>query len=177
MRQGTGASFQVFDGGNPPGVETMRQLRRSVASAVTVVTVATEHGFRGVTVSAFCVVSLAPARVLICLGRQGDALAAVTSVGRFAVNVLSDSQEFRAEQFAGRAPLVNPRFDRVKHRISGSGNPILEDSLVWFDCLVQAMHDGGDHVIVVGDVREAGQGAGALPLLYFDGTYRELAAE
>lgn len=170
-------AFQALDGADPPTDETMRQLRRLDASAVTVVTFTSDHGFRGITVSAFCVVSLAPARVLICLASQGDALAAITSTGRFAVNVLSDIQEFLAEQFAGRAPLVNPRFERVKHRISGAGNPLLEDCLAWFDCRVEAIHDGGDHAIIVGDVREAGYGAGAMPLLYFDGAYRELQAE
>ncbi|MGH2461108.1 MAG: flavin reductase family protein [Chloroflexota bacterium] len=172
-----GQAFQTLGGAGPPTAETMRQLRRLDASAVTVVTYLAGQDFRGITVSAFGVVSLAPARVLVCLASQGDALAAVRSSGRFAVNVLSDSQEFLAEQFAGRAPLVSARFERVKHRISGAGNPLLEECLVWFDCRVEAIHGGGDHAIVVGDVREAGTGVGAMPLLYFDGSYRELEAE
>lgn len=170
-------SFQHLDGGSRPTDETMRQLRRLGAAAVTVVTFTSDQGFRGVTVSAFCVVSLTPARVLVCLASEGEALAIIRATGRFAVNVLSDTQEFLADRFAGRAPLVNPRFEGVKHRLSGSGNPILEDGLVWFDCSMQATFDGGDHAIVVGDVREAGRGAGTMPLLYFDGSYRELQFE
>lgn len=169
--------FQALDGGSRPTDDTMRQLRRLGAAAVTVVTFTSDQGFRGVTVSAFCVVSLAPARVLVCLASQGEALAIIRASGRFAVNVLSDTQEFLAERFAGRAPLVSPRFEGVKHRVSGSGNPILDDCLVWFDCSLQATFDGGDHAIVVGDVWEAGRGAGAMPLLYFDGSYREIGIE
>jgi len=170
-------SFQVLDAGGVPTDETMRQLRRLSASAVTVVTFTSDQGFRGVTVSAYCVVSLTPARVLICLASQGEALATIQAIRRFAVNVLSDTQEFLADQFAGRAPLVNPRFEGVKYRLSRSGNPILEDCLTWFDCSVQVTLDAGDHTVVVGDIREAGRGAGAMPLLYFDGSYRELQLE
>jgi flavin reductase (DIM6/NTAB) family NADH-FMN oxidoreductase RutF len=55
------------------------------------------------------------------------------------------------------------------------GNPVLLDALAWFDCAIASLVPGGDHDIIVGDVREAGFGAGTGPLLYYDGRYRELA--
>lgn len=173
-RSGGGQQFEAIENGQAPSAEAMRQLRRLHAGAVTVVTAKTDRGFRGVTVTAFCIVSLEPPRVLVCLAKGGDALAEVEAAGSFAVSVLSDTQEFLAEQFAGRAPLVTPRFLGVKHRLARSGNPILEDSLAWFDCAVIANYDQVDHSILVGGVKEAGFGAGAAPLLYFDGDYRSL---
>jgi len=166
--------FQAIEGGQLPTADAMRTLRRMHAAAVTVVTTTDDSGFRGITVSAFCIVSLAPPTVLVCLTTGGEALAAIGVSGRFAVSILSDTQEFLAERFAGRAPLVNAQFDGVKHRVVGTGNPILEDCLVWYDCEVQASYPCGDHHVVVGAVREAGFGSGSFPLLYFDGAYREL---
>jgi len=170
-------SFEVLDGGQPPSGETMRELRRIHAAAVTVVTTAVDDGFRGITVSAFCIVSLAPPIVLICLDQRGDALRSIKASGKFAVSVLSDTQEFLAEQFAGRAPLVSPTFSGVRHRLTKAGNPVLEDCLAWFDCTVQNHFDAGDHAVVLGSVREAGYGMGISPLLYFEGAYRELQVD
>lgn len=179
IQMGSGSSgearaFEAVAGGGVPDAPAMRELRRLHAAAVTVVTTRDDRGFRGVTVTAFGVVSLAPPRVLVSLGTESEALAAITASGSFAVSVLADTQEFLAEQFAGRAPLVNRHFNGVKHRLTAGGNPVLEECLVWFDCSVAARLDEGDHVVVFGTVREAGHGTGADPLLYFDGDYRSI---
>jgi len=169
-------SFEVVDGGQPPSSDSMRTLRRWHTTSVTVVTT-TDSGFRGVTVSAFSIVSLEPGRVLVCLDRQGDALDAVLKASRFAVSVLSDRQEFLADRFAGRAPLVDPQFSGIRYRLTGRGNPVLEECLVWFDCEVAAHEEWGDHVVVFGEVVEAGNGTGTEPLLYFDAAYRSLGLD
>jgi flavin reductase (DIM6/NTAB) family NADH-FMN oxidoreductase RutF len=169
--------FGALDGGAPPSPESVRLLRRDIAAAVAVVATIDDRGFRGVTVSAFCVVSLNPARLLICLGAGSEALAAVQRSGHFAASVLSDRQEFLADQFAGRAPSVNPRFAGVKHQISKLGDPILEECLVWFSCAAQESSPQGDHTVVYGAIQEAGYGTGREPLLYFDGSYRYFQGE
>lgn len=155
-------------------MESMRALRRLHASAVCVVTTTSAGGFRGVTATAFTIVSLSPPRVLVCLAQGSEALDAVRSANSFAVNLLSDQQEFLAERFAGRAPLVNQRFDGVKHQLSAGGNPILVDALAWFDCDLEGVQTHGDHAVVFGDVREAGFGDGSEALVYFEGAYRFL---
>ena len=124
------------------------------------------------TVSAFCIVSLNPPRLLACLGTLSEGLAAIQNSRHFALSVLSDRQEFLADQFAGRAPAVNPRFVGIKHQLSKLGDPILEECLVWFSCAVEDSSPQGDHTVVYGDIREAGYGTGREPLLYFDGSYR-----
>lgn len=167
-------AFQAIDNGNQPTAESIRLLRRDVAAAVTVVTVADSQGYHGVTVSAFCLISLAPPRLLFCLGVDSEALAAIESAGHFAICVLSDRQEFLADQFAGRAPAVNVGFTTVKHQLSRLGDPVLEDCLVWFSGKVDGSSVQGDHAVVFGEIQEAGFGTGREPLLYFDGAYRFL---
>jgi flavin reductase (DIM6/NTAB) family NADH-FMN oxidoreductase RutF len=170
-------AFQAIDNGNQPTAESIRLLRREAAAAVTVVTVADARGFHGVTVSAFCLVSVTPPRLLFCLGVDSEILAAVRGAGHFSVCVLGDHQEFLADQFAGRAPAVNLRFTTVKHQLSRLGDPILEGCLIWFSGKVDGSSIQGDHAVVFGDIQEAGFGTGREPLLYFDGAYRFLQFE
>lgn len=171
---GKARQFAAGNLGAPPTEAEMRVLRGLHAGAVTVVTTTTERGFRGLTATAFTVVSLAPPRVLVCLDQGSEGLEILAATGRFAISLLSDQQEFLAERFAGRAPLVNPRFEGVKHHVTTSGNPVLIDSLAWFDCTVELTQPVGDHVVVYGAVVEAGTGDGVEPLIYFEGAYRYL---
>ncbi|HEY7036764.1 MAG TPA: flavin reductase family protein [Thermomicrobiales bacterium] len=162
-----------------PTDEAMRAARRRWPSGVAVLTTreGAEGGaiFRGITVSAFTVVSLAPPLVLACLERDSSSARAVTASGVFAVSVLDRAHEFQADRFAGRGPLPDPRFTGIPYSLAATGSPILRDALAWFDCRVGAIHDGGDHVIVVGDILALGLGDDTDdPLINYEGAYRRI---
>jgi 3-hydroxy-9,10-secoandrosta-1,3,5(10)-triene-9,17-dione monooxygenase reductase component len=94
--------------------------------------------------------------------------------GIFAANILSDEQ---IPLGAFRGPCANreARFDGVPHHTAITGSPILADSLAWYDCRVESMHDGGDHTIFIGRVEAVGLGAeGKQPLVYFANRYAGL---
>ena len=147
-------------------------MRGLFASGVTVVTTVQDGKLRGVTVSAFSSVSLNPPLVMVCLANESESKDWIAESGIFAVNILSDEQEFLSERFAARAPIVNARFDGVPYHTAITGSPILADSLAWYDCRVEAMHDGGDHTIFIGRVEAVGFGAeGKSPLVYFANRY------
>ena len=56
-----------------------------------------------------------------------------------------------------------------------TGSPILADSLTWYDCRVEATHDGGDHVVFVGRVEAMGSSENPKqPLLYFANRYAQI---
>jgi flavin reductase (DIM6/NTAB) family NADH-FMN oxidoreductase RutF len=150
-------------------------IRRSSA-AVTVVTARDDQGYLGITVSAFCMVSLQPPLVLVCINENSQVLDAISTGGAFAVTVLSSRQELLADMFAGRAPRPDSAFSAIKHRTLVTGAPILEGGLAWLDCRLHQSHPGGDHTIFVGAVVAAGVAADQDdPLLYFGGQYRRLA--
>jgi flavin reductase (DIM6/NTAB) family NADH-FMN oxidoreductase RutF len=152
--------------------QTLRKMRGLFASGVTVVTTAHEGKLRGVTVSAFSSVSLNPPLVLVCIANEAESKDWIAESGVFAVNILSDEQEFLSERFAARAPLVNAHFDGAPYHTAITGSPILADSLAWYDCRVEAVHDGGDHTIFIGRVETLGFGAeGKSPLVYFANRY------
>lgn len=154
---------------------TMRKLRSLFASGVTVVTTALEGRLHGVTVSAFTAVSLDPPLVLIALANETTTREMIAESGIFAVNILSDELEFLSERFAARAPLVNERFEGVPHHVATTGAPILAKSLAWYDCRLDAAHNGGDHTLFVGRVQAAGMDEGWRPLVYFANRYRAIA--
>jgi flavin reductase (DIM6/NTAB) family NADH-FMN oxidoreductase RutF len=136
------------------------------------VTTVHEGKLRGVTVSAFSSVSLNPPLVLICIANESESKEWIAESGIFAVNILSDEQEFLAERFAARAPLVNAHFDGVPYHTAITGSPILTESVAWYDCRVEAMHDGGDHAIFIGRVEAIGVGVETKsPLVYFANRY------
>jgi 3-hydroxy-9,10-secoandrosta-1,3,5(10)-triene-9,17-dione monooxygenase reductase component len=158
--------------GEPITDQALRKMRGLFASGVTVVTTVHEGKLRGVTVSAFAAVSLNPPLVLVCIANESESRERVADSGIFAVNILSDEQEFLAERFAARAPIVNTRFDGVPYHTASTGSPILAESLAWYDCRVKALHDGGDHTIFIGRVEAVGSRAEEKqPLLYFANRY------
>ena len=165
-----GTSMKV--GGEPVTDQTMRKMRGLFASGVAVVTTVHQGQLRGVTVSAFSSVSLDPPLVLICIANESESREWIAQSGVFAVNILSDDQEFLSDRFATRAPIVNTRFDGVSYHTASTGSPILAESLAWYDCRLEATHAGGDHVVFIGRVEALGFGAeGKLPLLYFANRY------
>ncbi len=158
--------------GEPITDQALRKMRGLFASGVTVVTTVHDGKLRGVTVTAFTSVSLNPPLVLICLANESESKDWVAGSSIFAVNLLSDEQEFLSERFAARAPIVNARFDGVPYHTAITGSPILAESLAWYDCRVEAMRDGGDHTIFIGRVEAMGFGAeGKQPLMYFANRY------
>src|ERR1700755_804066 len=93
-------------GASPSAIDSV-EFRRALghfATGVTVVTYAPGgiDEFRGTTVNSFTSVSLQPPLVLVSLGRQTRAAAALRPGSPFAVNVLHHRQRELAMHFAGR---------------------------------------------------------------------------
>jgi flavin reductase (DIM6/NTAB) family NADH-FMN oxidoreductase RutF len=155
--------------------EELRDVLAKFASGVTVVTSVDAQGFHGVTVSAFCSLSLDPPLVLICVANFSQSRDLLVVAERFAVNILSRGQTFLAEQFSGQTPLADPTFSRVPHQLSPGGLPLINDAVAWLECRHWAVHDGGDHTIVIGAVEALGLGDQDDPLIHFDRTFTELS--
>lgn len=113
--------------------EQFRDVMARHAAGVTVVTTAGPTGYHGVTVTAFCPLSLDPPLVLVCIDRQQQSHRLLETAAGWVVNLLSRDQEFLAEQFAGRAPLADSRFSRLPHHLGPLGIPRLDGCLAWID--------------------------------------------
>jgi flavin reductase (DIM6/NTAB) family NADH-FMN oxidoreductase RutF len=145
-------------------------------TGVAVVTTVTPDGERlGTTVSSFNSVSLDPPLVLFSLARSARSFSVWTETGLFAVSVLHAGQQRLSSQFA--ASLTDKWKGLAAVRGEETGLPLLCGALAWFECRTWARYDGGDHVIMVGEVLawQRPQADSARPLVFFNSRYAELA--
>lgn len=141
------------------------------ASGVTVVTTIGNSGrFYGITVSAFCSVSLEPPLILVCIDKDTGSHGALHEAGAFVVNILRQEQQHYSDQFASR---LSDKFDGIEFSVSANGIPILKDVLVNLECRLVNSQESGDHTIFVGEILNAHIADGG-PLVYFQGNYRKL---
>ncbi len=141
------------------------------ATGVAVVTCAGADGPAGLTTNAVTSLSLDPLLLLVCFDQGSRTLEAVTSSGRFAVNVLRAGQEELASVFASKR-VGAEKFAAVTHRVEHRV-PVLDDALAWVACDVDRLLPAGDHTIGIGAVTHAWSAPdGGEPLLFYRGAFR-----
>ena len=146
-----------------------RQVLGHFPTGVTVITATGEGGVPvGLAVGSFASLSLDPPLVLFCASKTSSSWPKIEAAGSFCVNVLSDRQEDVSRAFASKS---DDKFAGIGWRPGHTGAPIINDVLAWIDCRVDAVHDGGDHHIVVGRVLELEVAAEGRPLVFFRGGY------
>ena len=151
---------------------TLRDALGCFATGVTVVTCLDDDGRPfGLTVNSFTSVSLDPPLLLVCIAKRARCAAALASAPHFAVNVLQTGQQPASIRFSTSD---EDRFGTTPWSSGETGAPVLMESLCVFECDRQAVHDGGDHDILVGQVIRASFDPTLDPLLYFRGRYRRL---
>lgn len=154
-----------------------RRVAGRFATGIAVVTASIDGIGHAMTVTAFTSVSLDPLLVLFCAEKIARFHDAVLSAGSWAVSVLDEESEKTARWLATRGrPLAGQLAAIGHHPGPRTGAPILDDALAALECQTTAVHDGGDHTIVVGEVIGVSEPCpGGRPLLYYGSGYRRLA--
>ena len=136
------------------------------ATGVTVVTTMTESGPLGMTVNSFASVSLDPPLVLLSPARKSARFPAFEAASHFTVHVLADDQCDLAEDFAktGLAFAGHP------YTLGRGDAPLFDGCAARFECRHVAGHDGGDHLIVLGEVLRM-ECSDKKPLVYYRGVF------
>lgn len=151
-----------------------RDTMGRLPTGVTVITTADENdALYGVTIGSFTSLSLDPPLVLFCLDVSALCLPAFEKCRHFAVNVLAEDQHDLSAIFASKEeqrPWAELSFDRGRR----TGAPLLRDCVAYLECEKTAIHPGGDHIIIVGQVLDHGLMPDGRPLIYFGGGYRRL---
>lgn len=153
--------------------QVFRHVMAAFATGVTVMTAMDRAGeVTGMTANAVASVSLDPLLVLVCVESTTDMAAKVASGERFALSVLAADQRHLSDHFANPSRSRGwEGFSDIPVTTARTGVPILAESLGWLDCVVQAIHPGGDHRIVVGEVVAGGRGGPGPALGWFDHGY------
>ena len=152
--------------------DSFRSVLGRFASGITVVT--TRDGDErdvGMTVSAFCSVSLEPPLVQVCVDRRASLYGALAASSRYGVSILAAEQEALSRRFATAES--TRRFDGIGYRRGDSGVVLLDDALAQLECRIVVAHEVGDHTMFVGEV-ESATARSAGPLLYYRGGYAQL---
>ena len=159
--------------------QRFRDVLGRFASGVTVVAGMKGDQPVGLTCQSFSSVSLEPPLVLAVVARSSRAWPHIERSGGFCVNVLAADQVALSEVMASRGV---GKFAGVEWRPSArTGSPVLTGALAHVDCTVHAVHEAGDHWIVIGrvvDLMAPADGAPGSeePLLFFRSEYRTTRA-
>lgn len=152
--------------------DSFRSVLGRFASGITVITAVDGDGRDvGMTVSAFCSVSLHPPLVQACVDRAASMFDALQHAERFGVNVLAAEQEALSRRFA--AVDSSHRFDGLGYSRGENGVVLLDDALAHIECSVVSRYEAGDHTMFIGEVERA-TARDARPLLYYRGGYAQL---
>ena len=156
-----------------PAALRLREALGNFVTGVTVIT--TRHGdeLHGLTANSFSSVSLDPPLVLFSLSRKADCFAAFESASHFAVNVLRSNQEPLSNRFATKDI---DKWSGVTWRAGLGDCPLLDGAIANFECRIADRHEGGDHVIYVGEVVTFAQCPTGEPLAFFRGRYTGVSA-
>lgn len=139
------------------------------ATGVTVVTTDSPDGPVAIVANSFASVSLDPPLVLWSPAKSSRRFEHFAGSRRFAINVLNAGQQDICDAVAKSKTAIS----HVPTRPSHCGMPLIEGALAVFECSLEATHDAGDHVIIVGRVTKAHHSPGEA-LVFHQGRYETL---
>ncbi len=139
------------------------------ASGISVVTGLVDGAPAGFACQSFFSLSLNPPLIAVSPSKTSTSWPGISGSGSFCVNVLAEDQEALCRVFA-RAGGGSDKFAGIGWSPAATGSPRLHDVLAWVDCRLEAVHDAGDHHLVVGAVVGMGTGHGD-PLVFYRGGF------
>ncbi len=159
-------------GDDPAAASSARKFRDVLGrfcTGVTVVTSMSDGEPIGMTCQSFSSVSLSPPLVMFCPARTSRAWPLIQRAGFFAVNLLAHDQGDLSDAMATKG--VDKFSDVTWKQSQATGAPLLDGVLGWVDCSIHAVHEAGDHYVVIGRVKDLDVSEAPHPLLFFEGRY------
>ncbi|MCR9179340.1 MAG: flavin reductase family protein [Erythrobacteraceae bacterium] len=164
---------------SPTAPAAFRQLMGQFATGVAVVSVVSGDGdpqaggIAAMTINSLVSVSLDPMLVCWNLQNSSSQFGAYAQAERFAVSILAEGQQTLARRYAARGSnaLIPDDFETGPH-----GLPVIAGAIGHLACRRWAVHEAGDHTLILGQVEGmAHPESGARPLVFFGGRFEELA--
>ena len=152
---------------------TFRRLLSRFASGIAIITARDGDRDVGMTVSAFCSVSLSPPLVLVCVDRAASMHSLLLRHPKLGISIVASEHEPHSRRFADKNEAR--RFDGVPFTRGESDVMLLDDAMAHLECQLVHHHEAGDHTIFIAEV-EKGSMRDGRPLLYFGGRYAQLVS-
>lgn len=156
--------------------KSLKTVFSHYASGLTIVSAIREEQPIGFTCQSFHSVSIDPPLVSFNVMRASTSWPIIRKIGGFSINVLSDGQQNISSALARSAP---DKWTAIQWRRTARGNPLFDQSLVWFDCDLYREHEAGDHTLILAkviDIQPAHAVPERSPLIFFRGQYCGLSA-
>src|SRR5690242_17621787 len=145
-------SVPLYDGDPARDSREFRRCLGQFSTGVTVITGRAGETLVGMTVNSFSSVSLDPPLILWSVDKKSSRFPFFQAARHFAINVLAESQVALSRHFRQAVP---EQFADVEWESGKNGAPLLTGAAAAFECTREALHEAGDHVIIVGRVTRA----------------------
>lgn len=153
--------------------QEFRNTLGQFATGVVVATGCLEGEPAGFAAQSFTSLSLDPPLVMLCPAKTSDSWPKLRESGSFCINILGEDQKAVSDLFAQTGI---DKFAELSWQPGETGSPVLAGVLAFIDCELAEEHDGGDHSIVIGRVRDLGIfDQERPPLLFCRGAYGKFA--
>lgn len=128
----------------------------------------------GMAISSFTSVSLDPPLVSVCVKKNSQTWRILQTAPRLGVSVLGVNQANICRELSGQNA---DRFQSAGVQLMESGAVLIAGAPAWFECSIESMLDGGDHLIVLLKVRAIDVEPDRDPLIFHAGVLRRPYAE
>jgi flavin reductase len=152
-----------------------RKAMRTLASAVSIVSTASDNRRFGMTATAVCSLSMQPPTLLVCINQSSSLHHPLLDAGRFCINILHADQDELARAFSRKD--IEDRFAHGNWMLDDRGVPFVADAQANVFCTVEEAYRHRTHSIVAGAVYRVAVRDSVHPLLYQDGRYTVGLAE
>lgn len=150
-------------------ISDLRKAYSQFPTGVTVITCTDKNNTPvGVTASSFNTVSLDPPLILWSVDKKAFSASIFTNSKYFAVNVLAENQVALSNKFAGRG---TDKFANVNYSHGVGDSLLLDGAIAQFECKTWKVYEGGDHLIIVGEIIKQNIDLSNTPLVFSQGSY------
>lgn len=147
-----------------------RDAMSLLTGAVNVITTKGTSGRHGFTASAVCSVSDTPPTLLVCMNKASSSHPHFIENKILSVNVLGAEHQHISKVFSSKMS-PEERFEHGNWTALETGAPVLEDSLVSFDCQIEQIQEVGTHAIFICGIQAIQQNGQDQGLVYFKRGY------
>ena len=164
----TGARLAALDAADP---RAYRDTMGLFATGVTVITMASDSEYHGMTANAVMSVSLTPPLVAVSIALDTFSNRFIRKARGFSVNILGKDDVGVALGFARPAARGSDLFGE-EVVLGPTGDPVVAGSIAHVGCSLRSVYEEGDHAIVVGHVDALlSDERSPRPLVFFGGRF------
>lgn len=152
----------------------LRQTFGHFPSGVAAIATEVDGEREAIVASSFSVgVSLDPALALFSVQKTSSTWPKIARGNTIGVSIFNESQDQLCRQLAGRDR--DARFSSVEAKTLSGGAVVINDAAAWFECSIYAVHEAGDHDVVIFQIHDLGMEQNVSPLVFHGSRFTRVA--